>query len=154
MDSALTVQARAKRPHGMRRLPGMRWLQVTRWPPALRWVGAVAAVCVAIAASPWILELLEHTPVLCPFRVITGMPCPGCGTTRAVFELGSGRPITSLLLNPLGVFVWVYFLAVLANWVGVLSRSAFEKTSQALAAYGVAAAFTAWLATLAHRLFT
>jgi hypothetical protein len=117
-------------------------------------VAAVVAVCAAVAASPWVVELLELTPVLCPFRVVTGMPCPGCGTTRAVFELGSGRLVTSLLLNPLGAFVWLYFLAMLTDWVGLLSRPAFEKARQALAVCGATFAFAAWLATLAHRLFT
>jgi hypothetical protein len=154
MDGALTVQARAERRREVRRLPVTRWLRVTQWPLALRCAGAVAAVAIVIAASPWVLDLLEHTPVMCPFRVLTGTECPGCGTTRAFFELGSGRPVTSLLLNPLGAFVWAYFLAVLATWLGVLSRAALDKTSQALAAYGVACAFSAWLATLAHRLLT
>ena len=148
MDGALTVEAGAERRHTARSL------RVARWPLAVRWVAAVVAVCVIAAISPWVLDLLRHTPVLCPLRVLTGLPCPGCGTTRAVFELGSGRPITSLLLNPLGAFVWFYFLASLARWVGVLTRPAFEKARETLAAYGVAAAFTAWLAVLAHRLLT
>jgi len=148
MDGALTVEAGAERRHTA------RLLRVARWPLAARWVAAVVAACVVVAVSPSVLELLRHTPVLCPFRVLTGLPCPGCGTTRAVFELGSGRPITSLLLNPLGAFVWLYFLASLARWVGVLTQSAFEKARETLAAYGATCAFAAWLAVLAHRLLT
>lgn len=30
-------------------------------------------------------------PVLCPFRALTGLDCPGCGMTRALGRLARGR---------------------------------------------------------------
>ncbi len=37
----------------------------------------------------------------CPFRVLTGLECPGCGTMRAGHALLRGRPIEAFRLNPL-----------------------------------------------------
>ena len=37
----------------------------------------------------------------CPFRALTGLLCPGCGSTRALHELVHGRLITALKLSPL-----------------------------------------------------
>lgn len=37
----------------------------------------------------------------CPFRALTGIICPGCGSTRALHHLLHGNVETALLLNPL-----------------------------------------------------
>ena len=38
---------------------------------------------------------------LCPFRFLTGLTCPGCGTTRALHELMHGHLLAAFMLNPL-----------------------------------------------------
>jgi hypothetical protein len=38
--------------------------------------------------------------VLCPYRGITGIPCPMCGGTTVFIELGSGHPARAVLANP------------------------------------------------------
>lgn len=37
----------------------------------------------------------------CPFLALTGLLCPGCGTTRAAHQLLHGHPVAALELNPL-----------------------------------------------------
>lgn len=37
----------------------------------------------------------------CPFRLLTGLQCPGCGSTRACYELLHLHPIAAFKLNPL-----------------------------------------------------
>ena len=39
----------------------------------------------------------------CPFHLVTGLYCPGCGSLRAVYQLLHGHFITALDLNPLMV---------------------------------------------------
>jgi Protein of unknown function (DUF2752) len=39
----------------------------------------------------------------CPFRLVTGMQCPGCGSTRAFYQLLHLHPIAAFKLNPLMV---------------------------------------------------
>lgn len=49
----------------------------------------------------------------CPFLIVTGFPCAGCGMTRAVFYILTGRFKRGMNLNPAAplLIVWVvYFL--------------------------------------------
>jgi hypothetical protein len=39
---------------------------------------------------------------VCLFKQVTGLPCPSCGTTRAILEMIDGRIVDSLLVNPFG----------------------------------------------------
>jgi len=39
----------------------------------------------------------------CPFRMVTGWQCPGCGSTRACYQLLHFHPIAAFKLNPLMV---------------------------------------------------
>ena len=40
---------------------------------------------------------------LCPFRLFTGLTCPGCGSTRALHQLLHGHFEAAFMLNPLFV---------------------------------------------------
>ena len=57
---------------------------------------------------------VAHLPALCPFYILTGLPCPGCGLTRAFICLGHGHFVESLHWNPLG---WLLFGLCLALWL-------------------------------------
>lgn len=46
----------------------------------------------------------------CPFLIATGFPCPGCGMTRAVFYLLTGRFGRGMALNPAAP-LWIGFIA-------------------------------------------
>ena len=48
---------------------------------------------------------VEDRPVLCPFRLATGLPCPFCGLTRSLMAAGGGEWHTSVELSPLGPIV-------------------------------------------------
>ena len=39
----------------------------------------------------------------CPFRLLTGWQCPGCGGTRACYQLLHLHPVAAFKLNPLFV---------------------------------------------------
>ena len=40
-------------------------------------------------------------PALCPLRLSVGLPCPGCGLTRAFCSLVEGHPLQALAWNAL-----------------------------------------------------
>lgn len=60
---------------------------------------------------------------VCPFRNITGLPCPGCGITRSVCFALSGSFAESFAMNPLGLavvlvlFVLPFFLLFAPQWL-------------------------------------
>lgn len=62
---------------------------------------------------------------LCPVHHLTGLPCPGCGLTRAFAAWSQGELGVALGLNPFIVFAWPTFL--------VLALLAFAPTSVRLA---------------------
>jgi hypothetical protein len=72
----------------------------------------VAGLVVGAVIPP---DLLEHAPNLCPFRMSTGLPCPGCGMTRSVVRLLHGDVSASLWFHPLGPLL-VLGLGMLLAW--------------------------------------
>jgi hypothetical protein len=61
--------------------------------------------------SWWGLPLM-----VCPWKNLTGLPCPGCGMTRSTFALLQGRYRESLESN---AFSWVVLLLLMIVAVGV-----------------------------------
>lgn len=53
---------------------------------------------------------------LCPFKWITGYPCPSCGTTRGIAALVSGHAWQAWQHNPLA-FVVGFLMALLPIWL-------------------------------------
>lgn len=49
--------------------------------------------------------LVDVDVVLCPFRALTTLPCPACGTTRALVCVAQGYVGRALLLNPNILFI-------------------------------------------------
>jgi len=76
-------------------------------------IGALAAAAL-IPFVPWLAPLLPP----CPFHALTGLPCPGCGTTRAALALARGDVAAALGWNPLaaGVFVLGGVSGLIAPW--------------------------------------
>jgi hypothetical protein len=88
---------------------------------ALPLVGlVVGAVAVAALANP---DTIEDGPVICPFRLVTGLPCPGCGLTRSWVYLVHGQWLDSVAANPFGAVLLALGLAfVLMVAVAVTRR--------------------------------
>jgi hypothetical protein len=74
----------------------------------LAWLWGVVAAC-SVLLRPFWLELAPLAPP-CPFRAITGIPCPTCGTTHAAVALLNGRLGAALAANPLSTAAAVVFL--------------------------------------------
>jgi Protein of unknown function (DUF2752) len=72
----------------------------------------------------------------CPFALVTGIPCPGCGLGRATIALMTGHPVEAFHFHPL-VFV---ALPALAGFAWSMARSrALGVPSQRLANLAAAA---------------
>jgi len=53
---------------------------------------------------------------VCPFRALTGLQCPGCGSTRACYQLMHLHPIAAFKLNPLMMLTLPFILYGLAGF--------------------------------------
>lgn len=77
-------------------------------------LGALSAIFVTSAL--W--RPSDNGIVLCPFRALTGYPCPGCGMTRAFSAIAHGEVWRAVRYNPLSPLL---FLALIAVWAGALA---------------------------------
>ncbi len=60
----------------------------------------------------------------CPYKLLTGMDCPGCGSLRAVNDLSNGHLVAAassnllfVVMAPVAVAMWV--LWVRRSWLGL-----------------------------------
>jgi hypothetical protein len=44
-------------------------------------------------------------PLFCPFKALTGIPCPGCGMTRALISMTKGDFHAAFRYNPFSFFL-------------------------------------------------
>jgi hypothetical protein len=108
-------------------------------------VAALGAGCLVAAAitSP---DAVGRGPVLCPFRLVTGLPCPGCGLTRSWVYLAHGRWADALAANPFGVVAMTAVLVLLVTVAVRLAQSRpLPSLSAALASPGFRIVASLWL---------
>ncbi len=77
-------------------------------------MAGVACVVVAAVKSP---ASIEDGPILCPFRLLTGLECPGCGLTRAWVYAMHGQWNDSFTSNPFGILLMLFVLVFAAATV-------------------------------------
>lgn len=81
---------------------------------------------------------VEHGPTMCPFRLVTGLPCPGCGLTRSWVFLMHGQLGQSLYYHPLGpislIAALLFVLGVHKRFPGVWERIQSPPVFKAIAA--------------------
>ncbi|GAA1461491.1 DUF2752 domain-containing protein [Williamsia maris] len=61
-------------------------------------VGATALTTAVVVPE----SMSTNGPVLCPFRLVTGLPCPGCGLTRSWVAIGHGDLHGAFAYNAFG----------------------------------------------------
>lgn len=76
-------------------------------------LGAIfGGIGVAIAVAVGLLGLDRLPVAFCVFKGLTGLPCPTCGSTRALARLFGLDPAGALAMNPFTTLV----AAVIAAW--------------------------------------
>ncbi len=78
----------------------LEWTEPAGLDHELLWGSVVLFVLVVFAVLP-VPSLLAGSGYRCPFRAITGLPCPTCGGTRALHALTRLELWTAFTLNPL-----------------------------------------------------
>ena len=59
---------------------------------------------------------LESEQSFCPFKMLTGFPCPGCGITKSIVYLYDGNIYKSLLHHLFGPFIVLLSLFLLVKF--------------------------------------
>ena len=93
----------------MHKATGAAGRSVRAAPKRLAFVGWLLAPLLALVVAA---EASRLGVVLCPFRRITHLPCPGCGMTRALLALCRGDLHSALAIHPLSPFA----AALLCGW--------------------------------------
>jgi hypothetical protein len=83
------------------------------------------------AALGGLTFLLASAHVPCGFARLSGMPCPGCGSTRAMLALASGDLHSFVRYNPLAPFMTalVVVLAVQA-FASLVATGTFRRAGE------------------------
>ena len=58
----------------------------------------------------------------CPFRLLTGFTCPGCGTTRALHQILHGHFAAAFMLNPLLLVAIPFLLFAFLRYSVIVMR--------------------------------
>jgi hypothetical protein len=75
------------------------------------WVVLLGLSAMFLTSALW--RPSDNGIILCPFRAMTGYPCPGCGMTRAFSAIAHGELWRAVRYNPLSPLL---FLAAIAIW--------------------------------------
>lgn len=65
----------------------------------------IIVACILVAY----IVLRKVRGAFCPSVIIFGLPCPGCGVTRAALYVLKGQFAEAFYINP-GVYLWIAFL--------------------------------------------
>lgn len=108
-------------------------------------LGAVATGAAAGAAG----ATAAGGPVLCPFRLALGIPCPFCGLTHSLLAVGQGDLAHAFSLNPLGLIVPLAAAALLIALTRTVRRGVAFAWPRYLLAIGVGLIAISWMVQLA-----
>ena len=76
----------------------------------------------------------SHLPArpLCPFKLLTGLPCPGCGLSHAFCDISSGHFQAAWQENPFGFLFYLLGLGfLLGPWLRVRFLEDFMRRTRA-----------------------
>lgn len=140
---------------------GPAW-RTQRWTSA--GAGAIGAAWIATAAVVYRPDG-RSLPIGCPFQRLTGLDCPGCGSTRSLGALARLDPVAAFDHNVLVPFALILVVVswvgwVRSAWTGEVTPSVVRGPTAILAIGGLVVAFAvvrnleaaAWLASDLARL--
>ncbi|TMF84269.1 MAG: DUF2752 domain-containing protein [Chloroflexi bacterium] len=99
----------------------------------------------------WALSSVHATLPPCPFRLLTGQPCPFCGGTRSFAQMWDGDLLGAARYHPLGPalfalsLIGVVGLAVLLAGGRALRWRPVPTLEQRVYLVGLAVVLSAWL---------
>ncbi len=115
-------------------------------------LGAIfGAIGVVAGAAVAVLHLDRLPMVLCTFKALTGLPCPTCGSTRALGRLAAFDLAGAIAMNPLAtlvfglVAVWAVVDLALLPWRRALSLEVQPRLAWVLRLLALALFLANWV---------
>jgi|688.fasta_scaffold48908_9 hypothetical protein len=93
-------------------------------------------------------------PIVCPIRLFVGVPCPACGTTRAIGSIAIGDYERAWSLNPLGYLIYLLIIlwVLSPKFVSKVNQKINSRLGMISLSYQISSAFCLyaglWLITL------
>jgi hypothetical protein len=72
---------------------------------------------------------------VCVFRWLTGLTCPGCGTTRALHEITHGHFKAAFMLNPLLFLASPFLIYAFLRYSVIVMRGGMPRRNALAAPY-------------------
>jgi hypothetical protein len=110
-------------------------LAMRRVTVAAIWIVSLAAAVYAFIFEPGKSGIFPA----CMFRALTGLACPGCGSTRALHQLLHGHVANAFVLNPLLLIVLPILFYSLVRHTGwaITGATPVRNRLPASAIYGI-----------------
>jgi hypothetical protein len=91
-------------------------INYTNNPKRIRKLFAIAGALLTLAI-PYFIMLqnahIETAQSLCPFKMLTGFPCPGCGITKSLIFLYEGNLSKSIYYHLFGPLLFLFCIAAI-----------------------------------------
>ena len=99
-------------------------------------------------------DRFENGPIICPIRLLTGVPCPGCGGIRSLGAISVGNFDSAWSMNPLiflaclAVIIWAVKFYPVTNFLN-LALNSFQRNSRLIQVASIFSLYIlAWLAAV------
>lgn len=102
MGEARSISARGVAP----------WPQADVWRPHALLDPLATHLALFCVAASFVIPFSGLGVDLCPLHAFTGLPCPGCGMTRAFIALAAGELAVAVGANPFVVVAYPTFVAL------------------------------------------
>ncbi len=109
---------------------------------------SAALTCAALLVGSWLVRPWAFDgPVTCPTRLLFGVPCPGCGMTRAFACLWRGDLAAAVRLHPFAPALFALLVVGAAlPFVGTRLERFVSVLRQPLLVWGLLAELAGWQA--------
>ena len=90
----------------------------------------ILCICILILLLPIVLQMLEQiSPVFvkCPYLQLTGKPCPLCGGTRFIKNIGNAINDLSYFLNFFGIIIIIVILEIIFRTINIIKKKYKES---------------------------
>jgi hypothetical protein len=97
----------------------------------LRNIAGILAAVITLTVPFVIAQLDNHVETsqsMCPFKLLTGFPCPGCGITKSLIFLYQGDLVKSIHYHILGIPLVLFCIVIIVLLsINIITRKLYFR---------------------------